>query len=59
MESGFYQGGRAMEKYDCKNCVHSTKGSVFNNPNPRCKHCTVDSKDLKGKPSAFVKKGDK
>lgn len=44
-----------MEKYDCKNCVYNGKGGVFNT-NKKCQHCTVDSNDLKGKPSCFKAK---
>ena len=44
-----------MEKYDCKNCTHNEKGSVFRK-NKKCANCTVDSKDLKGKPSNFKAK---
>lgn len=44
-----------MDKYDCKNCVHNGKGSVFNR-NKKCRHCVVDSNYLKGKPSCFKAK---
>ena len=53
IERVFY-GGRTMEKYDCKKCKYNT-GGVFNR-NKKCEHCTVDSKDLKGKPSCFKEK---
>lgn len=42
------------EKYDCEKCEYNT-GGVFNR-NKKCEHCTVDSKDLKGKPSCFKEK---
>lgn len=44
-----------MEKYDCNKCVHSEKGSVFNR-NKKCVNCTVDTKNLKAKPSNFKEK---
>ena len=46
--------GFKMEKYDCKKCAHNT-GGVFNR-NKKCEHCTVDSKDLKVKPSCYKEK---
>ncbi len=45
-------GGRTMEKYDCKKCIHNGKGSVFHR-NKKCENCTVDSKNIYGKPSNF------
>ena len=47
-----------MEKYDCKNCVHNGKGGVFNR-NKKCEHCTVDSKNIYGKPSNYKEKENK
>lgn len=44
-----------MEKYDCKKCVHNGKGGVFNR-NKKCEHCTVDSKNIYGKPSNYKEK---
>ena len=38
--------------YDCKNCVNSKSGSVFNE-NKKCARCTVDSHNINGKPSKF------
>ena len=43
-----------MEKYDCKNCIHSKKRTVANRG--KCEHCTVDSKNLQGKPSQYREK---
>ena len=45
-----------MEKYNCTKCEHNT-GGVFNR-NKKCEHCTVDSKDLKGKPLNFKEKAE-
>ena len=46
---------RKTEKtYDCKNCIHSKKRTVANRG--KCKHCTVDSKNLQGKPSQYREK---
>ena len=44
-----------MEKYDCKKCVHNGKGGVFNR-NKKCKSCTIDSKNMHGKPSNYKEK---
>lgn len=41
-----------MEKYDCKNCIHYNKGTVFKR-NKKCSNCTVDSKNINGKPSNY------
>lgn len=41
--------------YDCNKCEHSKTGTVFN-PNKHCKSCTVDSKNIKGKPSHYKEK---
>jgi len=46
---------KQMERYDCKECVHSGKGSVFHR-NKKCQNCTVDSKNVYGKPSNFQRK---
>ena len=43
-----------MKKYDCKNCIHSKKRTVANRG--KCEHCTVDSKNLQGKPSQYREK---
>lgn len=39
-------------KYDCQNCEHSKKGSAIKR-NRHCKNCTVDSKDIYGKPTHY------
>lgn len=44
-----------MEKFDCKKCVYNGKGGVFN-PNKKCTNCTVDSKDIYGRPSCYKEK---
>lgn len=44
-----------MKKYDCENCIHSRKGGVFNR-NKKCAKCTIDTKDMNGKPSNFKAK---
>lgn len=44
-----------MKKYDCDKCIHSEKGSVFNR-NKKCVNCTIDTKNMNGKPSNFKAK---
>ena len=44
-----------MEKYDCKNCEHNNTGTVFK-PSKYCSRCTVDSKNISGKPSLYREK---
>ena len=46
-----------MKKYDCDKCIHSRKGGVFNR-NKKCANCTIDTKDMNGKPSNFKAKED-
>ena len=41
-----------MGKYNCDKCVNYGIGGVFNR-NKRCAKCTVDTKNLKAKPSNF------
>lgn len=44
-------------KYDCSNCEHSKKNAVYDKNKSRyCKNCTVDSKDIYGKPTHFKEK---
>lgn len=44
-----------MRKYDCKNCIHSKTGGVFSG-NKKCEYCTVNSKNINGKPSNYKEK---
>ena len=44
-----------MNKYDCKKCINEGKGSVFKR-NRKCANCTIDTKDMNGKPSNFKPK---
>ena len=44
-----------MEKYDCQKCIHYGIGGVLKR-NKKCAKCTIDTKNLKGKPSNFQEK---
>ena len=40
--------------WDCEECIYSKNGTVANRG--KCEHCTVDSKNLQGKPSQYREK---